>query len=243
MPHAVGGPPPVAAPSTFEGALDAEWAASRALMIGKQAAYGSKGIEAFGELGVLVRASDKLERLKHLIHTGADPDWETVEDTWRDLMNYALIALMVRHGTWGLPMEGVSAPVAESAEEDGEAGEDDPDALLTRVVHEVTDRWAGKPVGDAALAMMVGELTYAGKQLTLTWKDSEGHWEVHIATDGQLEVDYITSSGTRIWLSDASVAPNDPTDIRQLVEEWEALRDAKPRLVVGDSDDSGAVKR
>ena len=90
---------------TFERALDAEWAQARALMVSKQVAYGSKNVEVFGELGILVRASDKLERLKHLTATGADPDWETVEDTWRDLMNYALIALMLRHGAWGLPME------------------------------------------------------------------------------------------------------------------------------------------
>ena len=90
---------------TFERALDAEWAQARALMVRKNAAYGANNITAFGELGVLVRASDKLERLKTLTAAGTDPEWETVEDTWRDLMNYALIALMLRHGMWGLPME------------------------------------------------------------------------------------------------------------------------------------------
>ncbi len=112
--------PDATTPRTFEVAMEMEWAQARALMLRKQAAYGAKNIEVFGELGVLVRASDKLERLKHLARrkftrpiqadadpdqADADPEWETVEDTWRDLMNYALIALMLRHGMWGLPME------------------------------------------------------------------------------------------------------------------------------------------
>jgi hypothetical protein len=40
-----------------------------ALMVRKHADYGPGNIAAFGELGVLVRLSDKFERLKHLLLT------------------------------------------------------------------------------------------------------------------------------------------------------------------------------
>lgn len=89
---------------TWVQALDQVFAEQRALMIKKQMAYGPRNIGEFGEWGVLVRASDKLERLKHLMKEDRDPEWETVEDTWRDLLNYAAIALMWRRNAWYLPL-------------------------------------------------------------------------------------------------------------------------------------------
>ncbi len=86
-----------------------------ALMVRKQSDYGPGNIAVFGELGVLVRLSDKLERLKHLQFTHdaeghvvprADvPHNESIEDSYRDLLNYALIALMIRHGDWHQPFD------------------------------------------------------------------------------------------------------------------------------------------
>lgn len=93
-------------PETFEDALDTILAEMRATMISKQADYGPGNIAAFGELGVLVRASDKLERLKHLITGNRTPNNESIDDAWLDLANYGIIAQMVRRGWWGLPMEG-----------------------------------------------------------------------------------------------------------------------------------------
>lgn len=66
----------------------------------KQADYGPSNIAAFGEFGVLVRANDKLERLKHLYKTGDTAQNEPYEDSWHDLAGYAIIALLVRHGRW-----------------------------------------------------------------------------------------------------------------------------------------------
>ena len=86
-----------------------------ALMVRKQQDYGPGNIAAFGELGVLVRLSDKFERLKHLLVTQDDqgriiprsdnPANESIDDSYRDLLNYALIALMVRHGQWNVPFD------------------------------------------------------------------------------------------------------------------------------------------
>lgn len=75
------------------------------LVISKQADYGHGNILAFGELGVLVRASDKLERLKNLLNKKTIPINEAVEDSWQDLAGYAIIALMLRWDVFTLPLE------------------------------------------------------------------------------------------------------------------------------------------
>lgn len=66
----------------------------------KQRDYGSTNISAFGEFGVLVRVTDKHARLKNLLTNVADPKNESVEDTWLDISNYAIIALLCRRGEW-----------------------------------------------------------------------------------------------------------------------------------------------
>lgn len=93
-------------PQTFEEALDCILAEMRAVIISKNEDYGPGNIAAFGELGVLVRASDKIERLKTLLVRKRQPNYEGIDDTWLDLANYGVIAQMVRRGWWGLPMEG-----------------------------------------------------------------------------------------------------------------------------------------
>ena len=95
-------------------------------IISKQHDYGHGNILAFGEFGVLVRCSDKVERLKNLAKRGAlevpiftecphcgellatnkmQPLHEALKDTWKDLLGYSMIALMLRQGTFTLPLK------------------------------------------------------------------------------------------------------------------------------------------
>ena len=62
--------------------------------------YGPGNISAFGERGVIVRANDKIERLKTLVWGERSPEHEKVEDTWLDLANYGVIGLMCHRGIW-----------------------------------------------------------------------------------------------------------------------------------------------
>jgi hypothetical protein len=48
----------------------------------------------------MVRMSDKLERLKNLIYNSIEPNNEALEDSFVDIANYAIIALMVERGIW-----------------------------------------------------------------------------------------------------------------------------------------------
>lgn len=50
--------------------------------------------------GLMVRMSDKLERLKNLVYNSIEPNNEALEDSFIDIANYAVIALMVERGIW-----------------------------------------------------------------------------------------------------------------------------------------------
>jgi hypothetical protein len=60
--------------------------------------YGAANIAEFGEAGVLIRFNDKFQRIKNL--RGKPSLNESKEDTWRDLHNYANIAMLCRRGLW-----------------------------------------------------------------------------------------------------------------------------------------------
>ena len=66
----------------------------------KQHDYGPGNIASFGNLGVLVRMNDKFERLKNLVLNNKRPANEGIEDTLKDIANYAVIYLMIERGLW-----------------------------------------------------------------------------------------------------------------------------------------------
>jgi hypothetical protein len=70
------------------------------LFDGKQHDYGPGNIAKFGEIGVYVRLSDKIERLVTLVKSGKTPQNESLDDTLKDIANYAIIAMMIRKGMW-----------------------------------------------------------------------------------------------------------------------------------------------
>ena len=74
-----------------------------AILVKKQIDYGPLNVwNAPGGAtnGLMVRMSDKIERLKNLIYKSIKPNNESLEDSFVDLANYAVIALMVQRGVW-----------------------------------------------------------------------------------------------------------------------------------------------
>lgn len=68
-----------------------------ALLVGKQHDYGHENITATGRIGLAVRIIDKIARLINL--TGQDvPVNETLEDTWKDILGYAVVYRMFSNG-------------------------------------------------------------------------------------------------------------------------------------------------
>lgn len=75
-----------------------------ALLISKQHDYGHGNITSFGLQGVLVRLSDKIERLNNLKSKKSKAKNESVLDTLRDVVGYCVIALMLNDETFGLEL-------------------------------------------------------------------------------------------------------------------------------------------
>ena len=50
--------------------------------------------------GLRVRIWDKIARINNLIDKGSSPENESLEDSFKDLANYAVISMMVLRGKW-----------------------------------------------------------------------------------------------------------------------------------------------
>lgn len=73
------------------------------VLVSKQADYGPKNIALSpgGPLnGLRVRMHDKLSRISHLIENGATPENESLKDSFLDMANYSIIAMMVLDEKW-----------------------------------------------------------------------------------------------------------------------------------------------
>jgi hypothetical protein len=73
------------------------------LLIKKHKDYGPKNIALSpgGPLnGLRVRMWDKLARINNLVESGARPENESLIDSFRDMANYSIIAIMVLEGKW-----------------------------------------------------------------------------------------------------------------------------------------------
>jgi hypothetical protein len=73
------------------------------LLLSKHLDYGPKNISLApgGAInGLRVRMHDKLARINNLVDSGADPQHESLEDSFKDMANYAIIGLLVLRGQW-----------------------------------------------------------------------------------------------------------------------------------------------
>lgn len=68
------------------------------IFIKKNKDYGKGNILDTGELGILFRINDKVNRLKNLMAKGSNPENETIDETWLDIAVYAIIAILLKNG-------------------------------------------------------------------------------------------------------------------------------------------------
>ncbi|MBS3156263.1 DUF1599 domain-containing protein [Candidatus Woesearchaeota archaeon] len=73
---------------------------TRILLEKKNEMYGDGNIDQMGEEGIMFRLNDKIIRLKNLLEKNINPPEETIEDTWKDIIGYGIIGLMVRRKKW-----------------------------------------------------------------------------------------------------------------------------------------------
>lgn len=68
------------------------------MFLKKHKDYGKGNILSNGELGIAMRVSEKIERVKHLLLSGQTPANETLEETWIDVAVYGVLAVLLRRG-------------------------------------------------------------------------------------------------------------------------------------------------
>ncbi|MBI4136729.1 DUF1599 domain-containing protein [Candidatus Roizmanbacteria bacterium] len=66
------------------------------LFIKKHHDYGKENVLEMEELGIAFRTSEKIARLKNLLKEGKAPENESLEETWKDIAVYAIIAVLYR---------------------------------------------------------------------------------------------------------------------------------------------------
>lgn len=83
------------------------------LLLSKHRDYGPKNISLApgGAInGLRVRMHDKLARINNLVDSGAAPEHESLEDSFKDMANYAIIGLLVLRGKWDEESTPITLP-------------------------------------------------------------------------------------------------------------------------------------
>ena len=89
--------------TTFESAVAQTFQELVDLLLSKHKDYGPKNISDApgGALnGLRVRMHDKLARINNLVDNNKNPEHESLEDSFKDMANYAIIGLLVLRGEW-----------------------------------------------------------------------------------------------------------------------------------------------
>jgi hypothetical protein len=87
----------------FDSAVQEKFQHAKAVLLQKHKDYGPKNIAGApgGALnGIRVRMWDKIARINHLVDSGAKPENESLKDSFLDLANYAIIAMLVLDNEW-----------------------------------------------------------------------------------------------------------------------------------------------
>lgn len=105
------------AAGSFEAEFDKIFSEAFKLLVEKQRRYGDTNIESLGLYGVIGRISfDKVSRALKFMNGKVvngrvvlsemdEGTEESLEDTLLDIANYALIAIALRRGLWGRPLQ------------------------------------------------------------------------------------------------------------------------------------------
>jgi hypothetical protein len=87
----------------FNEAVQQKFQHAKAVLLQKHKDYGPKNISQSpgGPLnGLRVRMWDKFARINNLIDSGATPQNESLKDSFLDMANYAIIAMLVLDDEW-----------------------------------------------------------------------------------------------------------------------------------------------
>ena len=75
------------------------------VLVKKQRDYGPENIARFQRQGLLIRLHDKVARLENLAANERDPNNESIEDTYLDIVGYTAIGVMWERRQFLLPLK------------------------------------------------------------------------------------------------------------------------------------------
>jgi hypothetical protein len=87
----------------FNEAVQQKFQHAKSVLLSKHKDYGPTNISLSpgGPLnGLRVRMHDKMARINHLIDSKRKPEYESLKDSFLDLANYAIIAMLVLDDEW-----------------------------------------------------------------------------------------------------------------------------------------------
>lgn len=85
-------------PKTLDEAFELVGEELLQMFLKKHKDYGKGNILTVKELGIALRISEKIERIKHLLTESKIPANESIDETWIDVAVYAMIAVLYRRG-------------------------------------------------------------------------------------------------------------------------------------------------
>jgi hypothetical protein len=94
---------PARFPTQFEEDVRIVYDELMSVLLAKHRDYGPRNIaDAPGGAlnGLRVRIHDKVARINNLVDKSREPRYESLEDSFKDLANYAIIALLVLRDKW-----------------------------------------------------------------------------------------------------------------------------------------------
>jgi hypothetical protein len=115
-------------PGSWEEAVTDYLGTLHTTLVSKQRDYGHENILWGGQFGVLLRAHDKVARIKNLLDK-IRPSNEPLVDSWLDLAGYAIIGAMLEAGTFERPLAEDMGDESVSGTTESTSGASSPTAL------------------------------------------------------------------------------------------------------------------
>jgi len=110
----------------------------QSLLISKHNDYGNDNLLIFGEVGIIIRVNDKINRIENLFTKDSSVN-ESIKDTLLDIAGYSVQAIMILYGNsdkWFTELHGVLSELDEKCKRYGAKSQIE---VLRRIKNDFSD--------------------------------------------------------------------------------------------------------